>query len=75
VFPVGNCRERELLLQRAMDLIKVHIQTAEEFSKQMGRKNITPQEAASRSDEMKASFAIAQAAWEEYGQHVKGHGC
>jgi hypothetical protein len=57
-----------------MELIKVHIQTVEEFSKQIGRENI-PQEAESRRDEMKASFAIAQAAWEEYGQHVKEHGC
>jgi hypothetical protein len=75
MFPVGNCRERERLLLTAMELIRVHIQTVEEFSKQTRRENITPQEAALLRDEIKSSFATAQDAWEEYGQHVKEHGC
>jgi hypothetical protein len=75
VFPVGTCRERERLLQKAMQLIKVHIQTVEEFSNQMGREDIILQEAALRRDEMKASFATAQAAWEACERHVKEHRC
>jgi hypothetical protein len=51
-----------------MGLIKAHIQTVEEFSNRTAKKASTLQEAALRCDDMKASFAAAQAAWEEYGQ-------
>jgi len=75
VFPIGACLERERLLRRAMELINLHIQTVEEFSKQNAKPNSTQEEAALLRDQMKSSFVIAQLAWEQYGDLVKKHGC
>jgi hypothetical protein len=75
MFPGGRCAERERLLRRAVELINAHIQAVEEFSKKIGKENSTTREAALQRDEIRTSFAMAQAAWEEYGQHVKEHGC
>jgi outer membrane protein TolC len=58
-----------------MELINLHIQAVEEFSKQNTNANSTQEEAALLSDQVRSSFATAQLAWEEYGDHIKKRGC
>ncbi len=71
----GICAERDRLFHKATAAVKAHNQFSSQAATVMAPDKTLAEECAVLRVEMRAAFLAAQAAWQEYREHVQEHGC